>query len=312
VTFTSGGGHVQMPIGTPQTEWSGAFELKLAWKILTDKDDASRFYTQKAYIMAQGPDGKPQQQLVTVGLVGMHIGHKSESSPQWIWATFEQVDNLSVDQVAHPAVNPSFADPNCPICTINVQPQPGANGAFPHTPTQVWRSIPIPADKVTLNDQAEAALGKLGSVLQYYQLIDTQWPTQPNVAPANPLGPLPDSVTNKPGGDPTPVFLTNVTMETYFQGGVQPACQGAELPQGVACPPATPVWSSPMNAKGGPMPTMATANVFISESCMGCHSSAGVYTSYNAATQQGSQSGQLSADFSWLLAQKAQWNPNQH
>ena len=307
VAFSGAGGHVLMPSGTPQTDWSGSFELKLAWKILEGKDDPSRFYTQAAVIMDQGPDGKPVERHVTVGLVGMHIGHKSESSPQWIWATFEQVDNIAVDQVAHPSVNPSFADLNCPICAINVQPQPGANGVYPRIPTQVWRSIPIPPDKVVLNDQAEAALARMGSVFQYYQLIDTQWPTQPNVPPANPNGPLPAAVANKPGGDPTPVFLTNVTMETYFQGGVEPACNAEELPNGQACPPATPNWTSPMNARTGPSPTVANVNIFGSESCMGCHSSAGVWTSYNPATQQGTQSGQLTADFSWLLAQKANY-----
>jgi hypothetical protein len=305
--FSGAGGHVLMPSGTPQTDWSGAFEIKLAWKVLKDKDDPSRFYTQSAVIMDQGPDGKPVERHVIVGLVGMHIGHKSESSPQWIWSTFEQVDNIAVDQVAHPTLNPSFADLNCPICTTDQQPQPNANGVYPRIPTQVWRSIPIPPDKIAINSQAEAALAKMGSVFQYYELIDTQWPTQPNVPPAQWNGPLPAAITNKPGGNPTPVFLTNVTMETYFQGGIQPACSGVEAPSSAVCPPNTPIWSSPINAKGGPVPTVANANVFLSESCMGCHSSAGIYTSYNPATRQGTQSGQLTADFSWLLAQKAQY-----
>jgi hypothetical protein len=42
-------------------------------------------------------------------------------------------------------------------------------------------------------------------------LIDTQWPTSP-AATAD--SGLPQSVANKPGGQPTPVFLTNITMET--------------------------------------------------------------------------------------------------
>jgi hypothetical protein len=44
---------------------------------------------------------------------------------------------------------------------------------------------------------------------------------------------------------------------------------------------------------------------------MGCHSSAGLYTKYNATTGQGTTSGQLTGDFSWLLSQKAAWNANQ-
>jgi hypothetical protein len=45
--------------------------------------------------------------------------------------------------------------------------------------------------------------------------------------------------------------------------------------------------------------------ILATESCVGCHSSAGIWTSHDPPTQ----SGQLTADFSWLMAQKAQWAP---
>jgi hypothetical protein len=94
-------------------------------------------------VIDQGPDGKQLERKVTVGLVGMHIGHKSKTSPQWIWSTFEQVDNLDVDAVAHPKLNPSFVDPNCPMCAVNQQPQK-VKGVYPRIPTQAWRGIPDP------------------------------------------------------------------------------------------------------------------------------------------------------------------------
>jgi hypothetical protein len=104
VAFSQAGKKVAMPIGTPDKDWSGSFELKFAWRILkAGKDDFSRFYTTPAVVMDPGPDGKAVERKVTVGLVGMHIGHKSTTSPQWIWSTFEQVDNLDVDAVAHPS-----------------------------------------------------------------------------------------------------------------------------------------------------------------------------------------------------------------
>ena len=40
---------------------------------------------------------------------------------------------------------------------------------------------------------------------------------------------------------------------------------------------------------------------------MGCHSSAGVWTAYDPKSGKGKQSGQLTADFSWLLSQKASY-----
>jgi hypothetical protein len=309
VAFSQAGNKVDMPKGSAKQDWSGVSELKFAWKILVaGKDDPSRFYTADALIKNQDADGKEHQEKVQVGLVGMHIGHKSETSPQWIWATFEQVDNLAVDPVAHPDLKPSFNNPNCPVCTVNVEPQ-AVNGVYPKTPVQVSRAIPIPPDKQHLNAEVAAAMTAAGSVWQYYELIDTQWPTSPATPPANPSGPLPDSVENKPGGDPTPVFLTNITMETYFQGGNQPACQQEE---GVSCP-AAPVFTFPVSNQSSALNPAFTTQILATESCMGCHSSAGIYTSYDPhydpsnPAKQFTQSGQLTGDFSWLPSQKAAW-----
>lgn len=300
---------VVFPSGADGKDWSGAFEVKLAWKILTPgKDDASRFYTTDAVVMDPQTDGTTRERKVKVGLVGMHIGHKSLSSPQWIWSTFEQIDNVEVDQVAHPKVQPSFFDPNCWTCAVNQQPAQVGN-SYPRTPVQAWRAISIPPDKQALNRQAQAALRRLGSVWQYYQLIDTQWPTVPSAKPSPWNGGMPDAVENKPGGRPTPVFLTNITMETYFQGANvsppgaqinqmnQPACNGTEA-QGDC----SPVWNGKAGDKQGQVGTNPL--IFATESCMGCHSSAGIYTSYTSPSQN-TQSGQLSGDFSWLLSQKA-------
>ena len=302
IAFTGGDPKkdADLPEGTDAKDGSGAWELKLAWRIMTKTDDQKRFLTTDAIVPPTNgkcPDGSTptdNQCPVTVGLVGMHIAHKSVSSPQWIWSTFEQVDNLSVDNVAHPALKPSFFDPNCPICVPNQQPTQNADGTWSTSPpTQAWRAIPIPADKVALNDQATAALTKAGSVLRYYQLIDTQWPTDPTAKPADPAKGLPNAVENKPGGNPTPVFLTNITMETYFQGGVQPACQQEENQNDC---PAVPWTSANQKAQRA----NDTTPIFGTESCMGCHSSAGLYINKQKQT-----SGQLAGDFSWLFTQKA-------
>lgn len=328
IAFSKSGGKVDMPIGHPNQDLSGAFELKLAWKILEPgKDDASRFFVEDAYIKDLGPDGKELQRRVKVGLVGMHIAHKSETSPQWIWATFEQVDNLDVDQVAHPKLRASFNDSNCPICTTDVEPQKNPNDTYPRIPVQASRAIPIPADKVHLNAEVAAALAKTGAVWQYYQLIDTQWPTDPTSSPAAWDSGLAQAVANKSGGQPTPVFLTNITMETYFQSGNQPACQKEEaVPQSANCPPVygslppgsaiapytpDPVnWTSTLNNSQAPVKPGISTQIFATESCMGCHSSAGVYTGYDPKDpKKTTKSGQLTADFSWLLSQKAHWEP---
>jgi hypothetical protein len=285
---------LQFPGGSDASDWSGATELKSAWKILKPGvDQPGRFFTMNATI----PTTAGGTQEVQVGLVGLHIAHKAKSSPQWIWATFEQVDNLVGDPLANPAIAPSFYHPGCPLCAPNLNPD--VTNDF-KTPTQVVRGVPIPGDKLQLNAQAQAVLAKLGSVWQYYQLIDTQWPTDPNAKPTPPTAGLPGAIENKPGGDPTPVFLTNVTMETYFQGSLQPACRQEELPSGVSCPATYTATSKP--------PFGDNTQVFASESCMGCHSSAGLVTGYDPKTQTiTSTTGQLSADFSWLPRLKAKY-----
>jgi hypothetical protein len=282
------------PSGTDGADWSGSTELKFAWKIIDQSkgDQPDRFFTMTAIIPTA--DGGTRQ--VQVGLVGMHIGHKSQSSPQWIWATFEQVDNLVGDTMAHPPIKASFYDPGCQICVPNLDPEVTGDTT---TPVQAVRAIPIPGEKQSLNAQAQAALKALGSVWQYYQLIDTQWPIDPTAKPTPWNAGLPDALNNKPGGRPTPVFLTNITMETYFQAGVQAACHQEELPHSVACP------SGDVTASNVPKAVADATQVFASESCMGCHSSAGFFKTFDAKTGSGVTWPQLSGDFSWLPAQKA-------
>ena len=303
VAFTGGKetAKADLPSGVDTKDASGSWELKFAWRVLTKADDKSRFLWSDAIVPPTNgkcPDHQATQKNqcdVQVGLVGMHIGHKSQTSPQWIWSTFEQVDNLSVDNVAHPALKPSFFDPNCPICVPNQPPAQQGDTWASSPPTQVSRAIPIPADKVALNDQAESALGKASSALRYYQLIDSQWPTDPTAPPTKPANGLAGAIENKPGGHPTPVFLTNITMETYFQVGVQPACQQEETQ---VCPAGS--WLTENQAKTAPV---NMTSVFASESCMGCHSSAGLYITPTK------KSGQLMGDFSWLFTQKAHLAP---
>ena len=94
---------------------------------------------------------------------------------------------------------------------------------------------------------------------------------------------LPESVVNKSGGKPNLTFLTNISMETFFQGGNQVA--------------------------GLMENSQSDMTIFGTESCVGCHSSAYLINSYisrNDSIIKGNAS-QLSGDFSWLL-KKAAWD----
>jgi hypothetical protein len=308
-------GAAKFPSGSFTTGTVGAVELKLAWRILTDADVPSRYLTRPAFIVVGEP---PVWVEVQAGLVGMHIANKTESSPQWIWSTFEHVDNLDVDAslafgpngASHPRL-PSFYDPGCEYCPVNVVPRPDASGRYK---TQVSRAVEIPEATAAFNREMQALLGGLGSPLQYYELINTQWPTEPAAPPA-PIDRYPDNITNKSGGKPAPVFLVNAVMETYFQGGASGSRVGLVVNgQDAGAIPSTNGGNTPLEHAEGFCRSVgedcgdAGANLVSStESCMGCHSSAAIATGRSANAPNGyTFGGQLSADFSWLLQQKAQ------
>jgi len=337
----------------------GTIEVKLAWKQLAEYDakaygpfkagdydlttpdgyktlagrmawnsDPSRFLVRWSRIIHNGAtpvNGKPQPDPVPVpmGLVGMHISVKTRSSPQWIWTTFEQVDNVLADDLEHVKVNgkerrlrPTFNNPDLPTKLPNVlapmNSKPDASGqptdwdeALTTVPVQVTRVIPIPLATQRVNQDAQHALAQDKSVLQFYELIGAQWPVTPR-SPAFPSGSgsSPESIVLKSPGRMVPVYVVNTTMETFFQKGVQPAGPLAQDDRLAAnqVSDATPVFGT--------------------ESCVGCHYSAGmclgfkrdadgnlVYNDGNKVPifgyyANGGHNG--NADYSWLLQMKAQ------
>jgi len=221
---------LQMPMSTtPNT--LGSIMVKAAWRIKTDKDDPSRYYTTAAQIF------NPQTQTctqATVLLVGLHIAHKVSPFTEWVWSTFEQVDNVPPDagttpQPAPPPNGYSFnngtgtpASPNGydykPPQAPSVQPAPQTTPT-PPVPVQLTRVNPIPdtpqgASTRDFNAYYQQLLK--GTVWQYYQLVVTQWPFQPGldsfVLMQN------GGVYPRDAGAAFPVNgAVNTTMETYFQ-----------------------------------------------------------------------------------------------
>ncbi len=79
----------------------GAVMLKVSWRILTPKDNKSKFHHVEALVaMPSTPDEKSDPPCLerTLGLVGIHIVHKTKARPQWIWTSFEHVDNVPEQQ----------------------------------------------------------------------------------------------------------------------------------------------------------------------------------------------------------------------
>ncbi|HKP02840.1 MAG TPA: hypothetical protein VJU77_05685 [Chthoniobacterales bacterium] len=221
---------LQMPGSSPPSTL-GSIMVKAAWRIKTDKDDATRYYSTTAQIYDPLKQSCTQ---TTVLLVGLHIAHKVSPFTEWVWSTFEQVDNVPADAGVTPTRQPppngySFnngtatpATPNGydykPAVATSVQPAPAVQPS-PGTPVQVTRVNPIPdtpqgASTRDFNAYYQQLLK--GTVWQYYELVVTQWPFNPGldsfVLMQN------GGVYPRDAGAAFPVNgAVNTTMETYFQ-----------------------------------------------------------------------------------------------
>lgn len=206
----------------------GAIELKAAW-IPIAAAQASRYLTARADVYAPG---LPPQHDVLVGLVGLHIIHKVPNAQQFMWATFEHVDNAPDAKPApsptptparwtydNPACNPSTDHYRC---VPNMQPGtpcPAAAGAAaacdPYTaPVQVTRVTPLDmfANSVNATSWGKIRAANARSVFLNYKLVQVQWPTAGSaMTPPGARVPL-------SAGSPLPRLpVANTTMETYAQ-----------------------------------------------------------------------------------------------
>jgi hypothetical protein len=207
--------------------------VKAAWKILGTQDDPSHFHTTKALVFTPDPAGGSAGRCVaqTVGLVGLHVAHKTANSPQWAWSTFEHIENAPTDAEVTSGRFKSrynFFDPKCKACNVNAAAErPWNPVAQDRPPTQVVRLNVIPraaqASAATQNKAAQGLFAKVNSksVWRFYELISTQWPTDPGNAATCTANPA------NPAGSPAPAFLANATLETFVQGkseGVSSSC----------------------------------------------------------------------------------------
>ncbi len=197
---------------------AGSIDVKAAWMDMSGVKNPQRYYTRTAYLM--DPFANPITcRQVTVGLVGLHIVQKTPSRPQWVWSTFEQIDNVPGGASQGP-----FAYHNGDAA----QPMPASNpNGWPPQPTpsvfNVQRLIPINPSTVTTNRLYQSALQAKGVPWQFYQLVMTQWPLQPH-----PPNPIPRSQQGTPGNTFPPATpasaFANVVLETFDQRRIQTGC----------------------------------------------------------------------------------------
>lgn len=206
---------VQMPASSPPST-QGAIMVKAAWKVLVQGvDDPSRYYAVSSLVLDPLTKKCTTQQ---VGLVGFHIAQKLKDFPQWIWSTFEQVDNVPPASGPVSGQRYSFNNGTNDPATIggyaNRPPYkaPKLQPADQRKAVQVTRFNPIPDSTAALNVPWQQALK--GTVWQYYQLVLTQWPSTPNVFKTREDG----GIYPRDAGGAFPANgVTNAVMETYLQ-----------------------------------------------------------------------------------------------
>jgi hypothetical protein len=220
---------------------AGAIMIKVSWKILNpDEIQSQRFHTVNALVqMPQPSDPSVEAPCLpeTLGLVGFHVVHKTVGRPQWIWTSFEHVDNVPEQrEVESGALSHryTFFDRSCSAdkCPHNQippwpwEPDPARelkfHGSFN---SQITRVTPLTDATVEINTAFQKLLK--GTVWEHYMLISTQWPSNfscTNLRASNATFPNTD-FQKQPDMTcaPAPTFLANSTLETYSQGDVPQA-----------------------------------------------------------------------------------------
>lgn len=278
----------------------GTIELKAAWRHLGPKEDASRFYTTKVrYYVKNAATGKIDPMDETLALLGLHIIQKTPSAPYFIFATFEQADNIldangqpvedANGKVLKPAASPLTPDITSVNATASTPQSFTVTGKFgkagkqlnysntPNTglvtgtdPIKVNSRIhPIPQAIIAVNKQAHQAIAaymehyfpksKVKSPWAYYKLINVQ---------ATPIDkPVPGKTYT--GANAATYYQANSTIETDYN---------LQVFSGQFSTSSNPALSNTItdfNSNGVPFKNVAyNKHTFNMGGCMGCHGNA--------------------------------------
>ena len=273
----------------------GTVEIKSAWRPLNKYDQPGRFHVQTVrFYEKKGPNNLPCYFEQQWGLIALHIIQKTPTAPAFIYATFEQADNIRQPN-ATPVEDPdgnitqpiSGAGPTTPALTYQdspTAPKVTATGAFCTPQNNLYfkdnkkdtgltgggaicinqRYEPIPPDVTSVNNHAHQAItayntanGVANSPWLFYKLVSVQ--ASPfDVSEKSPIDPV---------RGPAVFYQANIVVETnytlqQFLGRI--AGNGAPTSLG-GLPPPNVVTPAPHGFVGVNM-----------GGCMGCHGNAQV------------------------------------
>lgn len=225
----------------------GSLTIKSAWiEVRNSIPDRNRFHVRSAWV--QDPFGICRE--TEVALVGLHIAHKTEANQQWVWASFEHVDNV-------PRAGPvppdgfTFNDrrpvpmPFAPPLDARLDSRSGPPSLA--APFNVERRHPILSGIRDVNRIWQDALQ--GTVWSNYELVVVQWPTNSGLK-VPPTSLFRTGKTLQPAHPAPPCDVlqgntANTVMETFLQSAPESSLQDA-----LTCP---------------------GAEKNVANTCMGCH-----------------------------------------
>jgi hypothetical protein len=225
---------------------NGSLSVKSSWVDMRNIAHPERFHRRLAWLY--DPFSHTCEERI-VGLVGIHIVQKTPSRPQWIWSSFEHVDNVPLD-ISPPPFNQtksvlvrSSTAASCPPRRIAMYPFTFNDGSgsrmppdippgysmdevqvriCPPSPVNVERLTPINESTKRTNAIWQDKLRGLNSVWQYYQLVVTQWPDDTDRCGEEGCGApnhtIPGSAKLRDSA------FANTTMETWNQKDIGTGC----------------------------------------------------------------------------------------
>ncbi len=209
----------------PNWAQQGMVDVKAAWKVLDEDDDRTRYLNRHIVV-----DDEGTTQLM--GLVALHIlrytpndyDEAKKIDGKFVAATFEQVDNVSVEP--NSGLKPSFNNglpPDSVECAFGFKGEiPSLEGEIP-PPVGIYRVASLPEMVQNINEVFQASLPE--SVFRYYQLIGTQNKYLGTEVFKSTECPTRHPLKRTPGGHEGPVTgvytntnnLINAALESYSQ-----------------------------------------------------------------------------------------------
>lgn len=165
----------------------GTIEIKAGWRPLNPSEAKSgRFHMQRVRFYEKDKAGNYCYRDATWGLTALHIIQKTPSAPYFIYATFEQADNIltsdgkPVEDTNGKVVHASATATTPQVCLQDPQPTPTTSAPSSEAPSNIGQVI-VTTDPKTCKPASTPAYCSSPGARLYYRNETMQAPTGGNI-----------------------------------------------------------------------------------------------------------------------------------